>query len=194
MHLIIRQNRSKIIFCVTSFTTHIEIKHRRVPLFLADGLTQKVGKPTSLCWCSWASGDKEKQQTKLGKLWSVWGYKTGDLPLTPVNHVMIQKDVRIPIKNWKLILHKSVAVETSVPSQRWPTGFKAHVTLNRIKVSVKVVMENRASEKILTVFAGNIKDNPIPADFWCRKIGLFGKRIICLFYHSRLCLVKMKGL
>ena len=87
----------------------------------------------------------------------------------PVNHVMIQKDVRIPIKNWKLILHKSVAVETSVPSHRWPTGFKAHVTLNRIKVSIKVVMEDRASEKILTVFAGNIKGNLIPADFDVEK-------------------------
>ena len=70
---------------------------------------------------------------------------------------------------------------------------ETHVNLNRIKVSIQVVRENRAAEKILRAFAGNIKGNPVPADFCCRKIGLFGKRIICPFYHF-ICLVKMMGL
>lgn len=124
----------------------------------------------------------------------VRGYRIGNLSLMPINLVTIRKkDVKIPIKNWKLTLHKSIAVETSVPSHRWFIGFKAHVNLNRIKVSIQVVRENIAAEKIPRAFAGNIKGNPIPADFWCRKIGRFGKTIICPCYHF-ICLVKMIGL
>lgn len=112
----------------------------------------------------------------------------------PINLVTIcKKDVKLLIKYQKLTLRKSIAVETSVPSHRWFVGFKAHVNLNRIKVSIQVVRENIAAEKIPRAFAGNIKDNSIPADFRCRKIGLFGKRIICPFYHF-ICLVKMMGL
>lgn len=130
----------------------------------------KCGKTHSLCWCSWASGAKEKQQTKVGCVGlQNWSF------LKLVNHVMIQKDARIPIKNWKRILHTSVAVETSVPGHRRPTGFKARVTLNRIKVSIKVVMEDRASEKILTVFARNIKGNLVPADSDVEKSAYLGK-------------------
>lgn len=124
----------------------------------------------------------------------VRGYRIGNLSLMPINLVTIcKKDVKLLIKYQKLTLHKSIAVETSVPSHRWFVGFKAHVNLNRIKVSIQVVRENIAAEKIPRAFAGNIKDNSIPADFRCRKIGLFGKRIICPFYHF-ICLVKMMGL
>ena len=61
------------------------------------------------------------------------------------------------------------------------------------KWASRVGKRNRAAEKSLTAFAGNIKDSLLPAYFSCVKIGLFGKGIICPFYHF-LCLVEMIGL
>lgn len=58
-----------------------------------------------------------------------------------------------------------------------------HTWVITVKVSIKVVKDNWAAEKVFPAFPGIIEAKPIPADFWYGKTDLFGKRIICPFYH-----------
>lgn len=101
--------------------------------------------------------------------------------------VLTQKDARITTKNWKLTLGKRVTVETFVLSHRWFNGFKIHWSLNRIKVSIGVVKDNRAAKNSPQHFPGTLRVITSQEVFIWKKFDLFGKRmpILPLYVYSK---------